>query len=85
MTHYQIVRAMKARRIRGLDIAEMAGVSQATVVRVLSRKDGIREDRREAVWAALEEVLNSPEPNGAAGDPPTGTRAELGKRAATPR
>ena len=61
MTHYQIVRAMKAKRIRGLDIAQMASVSQATVVRVLSRKDGIREDRREAAWKALEEVLQEEE------------------------
>lgn len=57
MTHYQIVRLMKAKRVRGLDIGAMAGVSQATVVRVLSRKP-VREDRRERVWAALEEVLS---------------------------
>lgn len=56
MTHYQIVRAMKAKKVRGLDIGAMAGVSQGTVVRVLGRKP-VREETRERVWAALEEVL----------------------------
>ena len=55
---WQIVALMKAHRVRQQDIAGMAGVSQSTVVRVISRQE-VSEDKREAVWNALEDALKN--------------------------
>lgn len=57
MPRYQIVNLMKAKRVRGLDVGAVAGVSQGTVTRVIWRKDGVGEELRERVWKALEEML----------------------------
>jgi hypothetical protein len=70
MARWQIVALMRAKRVRGLDIGAIAGVSQATVTRVIARKD-VSEDKRERVWLALEEAFGNPLPVdcGVPGDP----------------
>ena len=57
MTRHHIITLMKARRIRGFDVAAKAQTSPSTVTRVLSRHDGISDEVRERVWVALEEML----------------------------
>jgi hypothetical protein len=54
---YAIVTLMKARRVRGIDVAAKVGTSQSTFTRVIARDPRVAEDIREKVWAELERVL----------------------------
>ena len=60
MPRHLIVTLMKQKRVRGLDVAAKTKppTSQATVARVIARKDVVRDELREEVWRVLEEELS---------------------------
>ena len=60
MPRHLILTLMKQKRVRGLDVAAKTNppTSQATVARVIARKDVVRDELREEVWRVLEEELS---------------------------